>query len=135
MSNHVGSSTTYTYILPSGNNLRSVSLSREAEHRLRVIEYYLGCRSVALTCRHFGICRSYFYKWHKRFNPQNLKSLEDLSRKPHRVRSATYDVSFVALIRKLRTDYPSYSAKKLAVIVLRDYGINYSAATIGRAIK
>ncbi len=135
MSNRVGSSTIYASILPIGNNLRSVSLSREAKHRLRVIEYYLGCRSVALTCRHFGICRSYFYKWYKRFNPHNLKSLEDLSRKPHRVRPATYDVNFVALIRKLRTDYPSYSAKKLSVIVLRDYGISYSAATIGRVIK
>ena len=135
MSNRVGSSTIYTSILPIGSNLRSVSLSREAKHRLRVIEYYLGCRSVTLTCRHFGICRSYFYKWYKRFNPHNLKSLEDLSRKPHRVRPATYDVNFVALIRKLRTDYPSYSAKKLSVIVLRDYGISYSAATIGRVIK
>ena len=135
MSNRVGSSTIYTYILPSGNNLRSVSLSREAKHRLRVIEYYLGCRSVALTCRHFGICRSYFYKWYKRFNPHNLESLESLSRKPHRVRPATYDVNFVGLIRKLRTDYPSYSAKKLEVIVRRDYDISYSAATIGRVIK
>ncbi len=135
MSNRVGSSTTYTSILPIGNKLRSVSLSREAKHRLRVIEYYLGCRSVALTCRHFGICRSYFYKWYKRFNPRDIRSLEDLSRRPHRVRPATYNVNFVNLIRKLRTDYPSYSAKKLAVIVFRDYGISYSAATIGRVIK
>jgi putative transposase len=135
MSNRVGSSTTYTSILPTGNKLRSVNLSREAKHRLRVIEYYLGCHSVALTCRHFGICRSYFYKWYKRFNPKDLSSLESMSRKPHRVRSATYDSNFVSLIRKLRTDYPSYSAKKLAVIVFRDYGIKYSAATIGRIIQ
>ena len=84
MSNRVGSSTIYTYILPSGNNLRSVSLSREAKYRLRVIEYYLGCRSLALTCR------SCFYKWYKRFNPHNLGSLENLSRKPHRVRHEAY---------------------------------------------
>ena len=135
MSNRIGSSTTYTSILPTGNNLRSINLSREAKHRLKVIEFYLNRHSVSLTCRHFGICRSYFYKWYKRFNPHNLSSLESLSRKPHRVRPATYDVSFVSLIRKLRTDYPSYSAKKLAVIVLRDYGISYSAATIGRVIK
>jgi transposase InsO family protein len=41
----------------------------------------------------------------------------------------------VSLIRRLRTDYPSYSSKKLARIVLRDYDIGYSAATIGRIIK
>jgi transposase InsO family protein len=51
------------------------------------------------------------------------------------VRQATYDTDFVALIRKLRTDYPSYSSKKLAWVVLRDYGITYSAATIGRIIQ
>ncbi len=135
MSNRVGSSTIYTYILPTGNNLRSVSLSREAKHRLRVIEYCLGCRSVALTCRHFGICRSYFYKWYKRFNPYNLKSLEDKSRKPHNVRSSTYDTNFISLIRKLRTDYPYLSAKKLARIVFRGYAFSYSAATIDRIIK
>jgi transposase InsO family protein len=135
MSNRVGSSTIYTSILPTGNKLRSVSLGREAKHRLRVIEYYLGCHSVALTCRHFGICRSYFYKWYRRFNPRNLQSLESLSRKPHRTRLATYDTGFVSLIRKLRTDYPYLSAKKLARIVLRDYGFGYSAATIGRIIK
>jgi transposase len=135
MSNRVGSSTIYTSILPTGINLRSVSLSREAKHRLRVVEYYLGCHSVALTCRHFGICRSYFYKWYKRFNPKDLSSLESISRKPHRTRPATYDISFVSLIRKLRTDYPYLSSKKLARIVLRDYDISYSAATIGRVIK
>ena len=134
MSNRVGSSTTYTSILPTGNKLRSVSLSREAKHRLRVIEYYLGCRSVALTCRHFGICRSYFYKWYKRFNPRNLKSLESLSTKPHRVRHATYDYELVKLVRKLRQSYPRYSSKKLAVILMRDYSIGYSASTIGRII-
>lgn len=135
MSNRIGSSTIYTSILPTGNNLRSVSLSKEAKQRLRVIDYYLSCHSVSLTCRHYGISRSYFYKWYKRFNPRNLSSLEDLSRKPHRTRVATYNINFVSLIRKLRTDYPYLSSKKLARIVFRDYGITYSAATIGRIIK
>ena len=135
MSNHIGSSTIYTYILPTGNNLRSVSLSQEAKRRLKVIDYYLNCHSITLTCRHFDICRSYLYKWYKRFNPKDLSSLEDRSRKPNSVRAATYDISFVSLIRKLRIGYPYLSSKKLARIVFRDYGITYSAATIGRIIK
>ena len=135
MSNHIGSSTIYTYILPRGNNLRSVSLSREAKHRLQIIDYYLNCHNISLACRHYGISRSYFYKWYGRYNPKYLKSLENLSRRPHKLRSTIYDFSFVSLIRKLRTDYPYLSAKKLARIVIRDYGIGYSAATIGRIIK
>lgn len=138
MSNHVGSSTIYSTTLPNNaalSRIKSVSLSREARHRLQIIEYYNQVGNVSLTCRHYGIARSYFYKWYGRYNPKHLPSLEDKSRRPKQVRRATYDLNFVGLIRKLRTDYPSYSAKKLTWIVLRDYGINYSAATIGRVIK
>ena len=135
MSNHVGSSTIYSSILPTGNNLRSVNISREAKHRLKVIDYYFKNNNVNLTCRHYGISRSYLYKWLRRFNPRCLQSLEDRSRKPKTVRTVTYNTNFVSLIRKLRTDYPYLSSKKLARVVFRDYGISYSSATIGRIIK
>lgn len=135
MSNRIGSSTIYSSILPRANKLHSVKLSREARHRLRIVEYYLKADNVSLACRHFGISRSYFYKWFGRYNPRDLSSLEDRSRKPKRTRTATYDNDLVALIRKLRQDYPRFSAKKLAVILARDFGIRYSAATIGRIIK
>jgi transposase InsO family protein len=138
MSNHVGSSTIYTTILPNNqalSRIHSVKLSREAKHRLRVIEYFLNGASVSLTCRHFGITRSYFYKWYKRYDPRHLASLESISTRPKRVRSTTYDYELVKLIRKLRQDYTRLSSKKLAVVLLRDYGINYSAATIGRIIQ
>lgn len=139
MSHHTGVSTTCTSILPNTKalaRLRPMKLSREARFRLRVIEHYLTVTSnISLTCRHFALARSYFYKWVKRYNPRNLQSLEDGSRRPHRVRDCTYDHAFVRLIRKLRTDYPYLSAKKLARIVQRDYSYHYSAATIGRIIQ
>jgi len=58
-----------------------------------------------------------------------------MSRRPKRVRQATYDNGLISVIRKIRQDYPRYSAKKLAVILNRDFGISYSAATVGRIIK
>ena len=138
MTNKVGSSTTYSTILPNNTALSSikpVKLSKVARHRLAVIEHYLTkTRNVSLTCRHFAVTRSYFYKWYKRYNPHSLALLEDCSRRPHRLRPATYDYSLVKLIRKLRTDYPSYSSKKLAVILWRDFGIVFSHSTIGRII-
>lgn len=139
MSNHIGSSTTYITTLPNNAALariRNVQLSKQAKHRLTIIEHYLlHTKNVSLTCRHYAISRSYFYKWYGRYNPQYLASLESRSTRPHSIRPATYNAGFVSLIRRLRTDYPSYSAKKLARIVFRDYGISYSAATIGRIIK
>ena len=106
MSNRIGSSTIYGTILPNNmrlSKIRSVNLSKEAKHRLRIIEYYLKTRNISLTCRHYGICRSYFYKWYKRYIPGHLASLESKSKKPHNLRQATYDMNFVSLIRKLRT--------------------------------
>jgi putative transposase len=47
----------------------------------------------------------------------------------------THDQSFVGVVRKLRTDYPRYSAAKLAVILRRDFDMAYSAATVGRVIR
>lgn len=139
MSTHIGSSTVCRNTLPNNtalNRIRGVQLSRAARFRLKVIEHYLYItRNVSLTCRHFALARSYFYKWYRRYDPKFLASLEDRSHRPRRVRRALYDSVFVALVRKLRTDYPSYSAKKLAVIVKRDYGIGFSAATIGRVIQ
>lgn len=139
MSNYIGSSTIYGTILPNNqalSRIRNVKLSKQAKFRLQIIEHYLHTtHNVSLTCRHYAITRSYFYKWFKRYNPNYLVTLESQSTRPHAIRQATYDTDFVALIRRLRTDYPSYSSKKLARIVLRDYGISYSAATIGRIIK
>lgn len=135
MSNRVGSSTIYSSILPTGNALRSVNISKAAKHRLRIIDYYLKTKNVSLTCRHYGICRSYFYKWFSRYEPRRLSSLENRSTRPKRVRQATYDLVLVKIVRKLRQDYPRYSSKKLAVILKRDFSCYYSAATIGRIIK
>jgi len=139
MSNRIGSSTIYGTTLPNNqalSRIRSIQLSREAKFRLRIIEHYLNVtKNVSLTCRHYAITRSYFYKWYKRYNPRRLELLESRSTRPKRVRKATYDTNFVSLIRKLRTEKPYLSSKKLARIVFRDYGIDSSAATIGRIIK
>lgn len=139
MSNRVGSPTIYSSILPNNlalSRVRSVRLSKQAQHRLHIIEHFLHkTRNVSLTCRHYAIGRSYFYKWYRRYDPRNLRTLESKCTKPHKLRLATYNYDFVSVVRKLRQDYPSYSAKKLARIVLRDFSLSYSAATIGRIIK
>jgi len=139
MSNHVGVSTTYGTILPNSaalSRINNIKLSKHAKHRLAIIEHYLyRTGNVSLTCRHYCISRSYFYKWYKRYNSRNLSTLEDKSRKPKSLRKCTYNYDLVAIIRKLRTDYPSYSSKKIAVILKRDWNISFSYSTIGRIIK
>lgn len=144
MTKLIGQPTIYGTILPNSAALariNSVSLrlmTREARHRLRVIDFYLNqtTKNVSALCRHFSIVRSYFYKWYQRFQRGGIAALEAISTRPKHVRRTTHNTDYVSLIRRLRIDYPMYSAKKLAVIIRRDYSLtsNYSSATIGSII-
>ena len=50
--------------------------------RLDWMDFYRKSQNVALTCRHFGISRQTFYRWHKRYEPLDLTSLEERSHCP-----------------------------------------------------
>ncbi|WP_158502666.1 helix-turn-helix domain-containing protein [Thermacetogenium phaeum] len=80
-------------------------ISREAKVRLKFLEFGRE-HPVTVTCRRFGISRSTYYRWKKRFNPNNLGSLENRSRRPKNVRKPTWSVRLVERIRELREEYP-----------------------------
>ena len=77
-----------THVFPRGAKRlsRIRKLSREATLRLRWFEHYHKNRNASLTCRYFGISRKTFYKWKKRYNPWDLRTLETRSRAPTRRR-------------------------------------------------
>jgi len=140
LTNHIGQSTTYTSILPSVGKIYGKKLSREARWRLRILDFYFlkGSRSISLTARRFGVSRAFVYKWLARYNPKDLSSLEDRSRRPHHLRNVSYDAEVTGLVRSYREDKDTatYSARKLAQIFKRDYAPKFhiSGATIGRII-
>lgn len=75
-------------ILPTAQ-IKAAFLSKEAHQRLYWLDWYQGHkRNAEKTCRHFGISKSVFYRWKKRFNPGNLKTLEDdkSTRRPKHLR-------------------------------------------------
>ena len=144
----VGQSTIYGTIVPNLSTLRKSlhwkKLSRNAKTRLEVIDFYYnparGRQNAAKTARHFARPRSWIYKWLARYNPKDLNSLEDLSRRPHKVREVSYDYKLVLLIKEYREDEDTYcySEKKLASIFWSEYTEDWchvSPATIGRIIK
>ena len=136
----LGTSTICTSIIPNFKELYRIypkKLSREAKLRLRVLEYYYkkAHRNVTLTARYFGVSRNFVYKWIKRCYRWDLSTLENKSRRPKHTRSVQYSVHTVEIIRKIRKEYPSFSAVKVSVILLRDYAVSISAATVGRIIK
>lgn len=127
-------------VVPGGNTIlrqMAAPLSREARRRLQWMDFYeRHGRNARLTCRHFGISPDVFYRWHRRYDPRRLVSLEDdrRTRRPQRVRQPQTSVAIVERIRMLREEYPRWGKAKLAVLLRRE-GIALSASTIGRVLR
>ncbi|MDP3941434.1 MAG: helix-turn-helix domain-containing protein [bacterium] len=90
-------------------NKESIQLSKAGKKRLRWMEHYKKYRSARLTCRHFGISPDTFYSWKKRYNPEELGSLEDRSRRPKKLRQPTWNYKTLLMVRRLREENPTIS--------------------------
>jgi len=124
----------------------STELSGKAKLRLKVLDRYRhnsphssanGKPDANLTCRHFGIHRSMFYRWSGRFEPKRPASLEDKSRAPKRKRGVEYSRELVRQVREIRKANPTYSARKIRPILLRTMAEDKvpSVTTLGRLIS
>src|SRR5262252_1657406 len=99
----------------------AAELSREAQRRLAWFDYYsTHGRNAALTCRYFGISRQTFYRWKRRYDPEDLRTLETGSHRPHRRRRPTWTVGQSERVRRLREQYPRWGKDKLAVVLRRE---------------
>lgn len=129
----IGAPTRLRTVLPHQQKLaKIVKLSHEGQKRLRFIDYYLAKRNVALTCRHFDISSSLFYKWYRRCERLGLRGLETQSRRPHHVRSREIAGDVRSSIETLRQANPAWSKYKIAHILKRDEGIIISASSVNR---
>ena len=103
------------------NDLKRNQLSKSAKLRLKWMDYYQKTKNVSLTCRHFGISRQLFYYWLKRYNPYNLKSLEDRERIPKRKRKREITPEQEMRIVNLRKRYFRWEKEKIALIYEKIY--------------
>jgi transposase InsO family protein len=130
--------TTYGSLIPGSEYIRSIvrqgTITPEAAKRLRWFEYYGRCGNARRTCRYFGISAQTFYRWKRRFDPYDLTTLEEESRRPVHVRSPLTPAPVVDRILKLRLQYPRWGKDKL-VVLLRKEGIRVSTSTVGRVLK
>ncbi len=109
-------------------------LNRAARLRLQWMDYYQSHgRNAALTCRHFGISRQSFYRWKRRYDPENLVSLEDRSHRPHRQRHPTWTPELAERVLRLRRQYPRWGKDKLAVLLQRE-SKQVSTSMVGRIL-
>jgi putative transposase len=110
------------------------SLSPEALRRLKIIDWHLSNgKNVSKTCRHFTIHRETFYRWWRRYNPKDLRTLEDRSSRPKRCKRATWTKEEILAVKAVRERYPAWGKLKLAVLLSRQ-GLDLSASRIGRIL-
>ncbi len=72
-----------------------------------------SARSVARTCRHFGISRKTFYKWKRRFADHGEAGLCDHARTPHRSPRATPPEVVSKMLYCCRRRFPALGALPL----------------------
>jgi hypothetical protein len=103
--------------------VNDVKLTKEAKLRLRWIEYYEKVKDVTKTCRYFGISRTTFYKWLKRYQKDGLKGLLDRPKTPLRKRAPTVRKKYELDIIRIRNNNPTWSKEKIAIYLEKEKGI------------
>jgi transposase InsO family protein len=133
----IGPTRSYGLIIPKADYINSLvrqgTISREAKKRLQWMDHYHKHGNARFTCRYFGISPQTFYRWKNRFDRYDLTTLEEQSRRPHKVRKPETPEETQERIRELRNRYPRWGKDKL-VVLLRREGIKISASTVGRVI-
>jgi transposase InsO family protein len=109
-------------------------LSPEALRRLRILDWHLANgKNVSKTCRHFTISRQTLYRWLGRYNPKDLRSLEDRSSRPKHCKQTTWTKAEILAVKAVRERYPAWGKLKLVVLLARQ-GLHLSASRVGRIL-
>ncbi len=112
----------------------SQELSLKELDRLRALTLFGEIRNARVVCETFGIGRATLYRWLRRFNPRDLSSLKEESRRPRRVRKPLWSRELVEAVKALREEYPRWGKDKLAVLV-GGQGHEVSVSTVGRILN
>ncbi len=81
----------------------------DANKRLAWFDFYEEHgRNARATCAHFHISPDSFYRWKKRYRPDDLKSLKGRSHRPRHVRQPTWTIETVKAVQELWEEYPRW---------------------------
>lgn len=99
------------------------------------MEYY-GSHgyNARLACRHFDISPQTFYRWKRRYDLNNIKGLEDRSRRPRRVRQPTASADLIEAVLRMRQERPRWGKEKIAKL-LNEEGWQVSISMVGRILR
>ena len=107
---------------------------RRARHRLAIIRHAQEVtNNVAKTCRYYGITRTAYYRWLRRYEVGGFEALKDGSSRPHHSPRTTR-AEVVGKIVYLRGTY-HFGPNKIAMYLARYHDITISPSGIWRILK
>jgi transposase InsO family protein len=107
---------------------------RTVAHRLAVLRHAEEItRNVSLTCRYYGITRTAFYRWRRRYMQLGEPGLRDRSSRPRRSPRAT-SADVVGKIVYLRQHY-HFGPLKIAMYLKRYHDLALSQSGIWRVLR
>jgi len=114
-----------------------LKLSKVAKQRLDWFIFYetKANQNASLTCRHFGIPPKTFYKWQKRFDPMNLRLLEDQDKAPKQVRQWEVSSTQEQRIIGLKKQHIRWGKEKIAIIYQQTFNEQISSWKVQRVIE
>jgi len=112
-------------------------LSLQVQLKLEWLIFYftVAKKGASQTAAHFGICRKTLHKWLKRFDERNLATLEERTRRPHRLRTWTVTPVEEKQIVNLRVKHLKYGKQKLKRLYHRAYGDRITTWKIERVVR
>lgn len=109
-------------------------LPREVRRRLAMIKHAEEVTgNVAMTCRYYGISRTAYYRWLRRYEEHGADGLQDGSKRPHTCPRETH-VDIVSKILYLRQNY-HFGPAKIAMYLKRYHDIEISQSGVWRILK
>jgi transposase InsO family protein len=109
-------------------------LARAAARRLAIIRHaHEVTGNVALTCRYFGISRTLYYTWLRRYEELGLEGFRPRSRRPHTSPNATSG-EVVGKIVYLRKTY-HFGPQKISMYLRRYHDLQLSTSGVWRILK
>jgi transposase InsO family protein len=109
-------------------------LARAAARRLAIIRHaHEVTGNVALTCRYFGISRTLYYTWLRRYEELGLEGLRPRSRRPHTSPNATSG-EVVGKIVYLRKNY-HFGPQKISMYLRRYHDLQVSTSGVWRILR
>ena len=127
----LGSGLTIVHRLPRWPP-RPPRLDPVTEYRLRCVECAQR-EGMTVAAARFHRSRATVYRWLRRYNPRDLTSLAPRSRRPKRVRRATWTAEQERAVLRLREQHPRFGKAKLHYL-LAQQGIALSLSMIGRIL-